>query len=185
MLSNQIKNYLIYALTIVMLGAGIIIVSSSSPAFKAFVSESVHTTLLQETNTKIDTLTRNVVKLLTQVDTVEKPVYKDRPVYVIQKPFVPQGESWAESSYKPLPVPKNISKPNISVASELNNSWSWNRIKLGFQDTRPTKNLKQSRDELDLITGVTFKNRISLDAGVDYLFQEKEPEIKAKLSVIF
>jgi uncharacterized protein YpmB len=61
--------------------------------------------------------------------------------------------------------------------------WEWNRVKLGYEHKRNVNDLKTFEHSVDVLTGVSFKERISLDAGLEYHLQEKDLKLKGKLTL--
>lgn len=60
------------------------------------------------------------------------------------------------------------------------NLFYFNGIKIGYEHKRPIRDLKTYSHSIDVMTGVSFIDKLSLDAGAEY--DSKDINLKAKLT---
>ena len=59
----------------------------------------------------------------------------------------------------------------------------WNGLEAGYEHKRPVNDLKTYVHSIDLMTGINYIDRLSLDAGTEFDLTNKEFNLKAKLTV--
>jgi len=162
------------------------------------------TTTLERYESRIDTIHNNIIKNLISKESEPTIIYQEKisyrdiekfKDYDLSLGFEKKGTTlriWAVNINDSL-IKEQVfeevfgnftaysSTDRIIVKSE---KYKWKGVNIGFQHERPISDLKNRfNNKVDITTGLSYKEKYSLDIGGEYDLNQKDLKLKVKAGV--
>lgn len=199
---NLIKKYWLYILLVLALAGTIFYFNTCNPLPKPETIIIHDTTTFERYNERIDTVSNNIIKRIFSEQSEPTVIYKEKIKEIDRFKNYPLGLGYEKKGTTLRIFAINLSDSTITEQIFENvynnfsaysandrivvksNKFEWTGITAGYEHKRNINDLKGNYEHnVNLMTGIKFKDRYQFSVGTEYDFNNKDIKLKGEIKV--